>query len=120
MKKMAMAPIPATKVLAKVIQLYKVEAQSALMLISHNQGTVDMTVRANHTINNEAHTVFLKIYFLPASISGNGLLSSSRDILRICLPRKLHNPIVSIVHTKKKVGLRNPLLPFNSSLLLTA
>src|SRR5687767_12060328 len=88
---------PATKVLANVYQLYMVEYQCASILISHSQGTVDITVNTNHTMNNAAHTVFLKIYLRPASMLGNGLLSSSRDNWRILRPSTIHSPMVSMV-----------------------
>jgi hypothetical protein len=53
--------MPDTKELANVYQLYIVEYQCASMLIIHNQGTVEPTVRANHTVNNAARIVPLKI-----------------------------------------------------------
>src|SRR4051794_27805440 len=102
---------PATKLLAKLYQLYMVENQCALMLINQSHGVVEATVKAYHTIYNAAQTVVLKIYLLPASTLGSGLLSSSRELRRICHPSPIHKPIVSTVQTVKNVGLRNPLLP---------
>src|SRR5687768_13472283 len=95
--KIAISARPATNVLAKLYQLYMVEYQCASMLISQSQGTVDITVRANHTMNKAAQTVLLKIYFLPASAFGKGLLSNSRESWRIFLPSIIQRPIVSTV-----------------------
>src|SRR5712671_5986381 len=107
MTKRVIRATPATKVLAKVYQLYMVENQWALILISQSQGTVEATVNANHTIKREAQTVFLKIYFLPSS-TGSGALSISRDMARIFLPNKVHKPIDKTVQIVKKVGFRKP------------
>src|ERR1700748_1421336 len=111
---MAISAQPATNVLAKLYQLNMVEYHKEFKLINQIHGTVDITVSANHTMNNEAQTVFLKMYLLPASISGNGLLSSSRDIFLIFQPSRLHNPIAKNDQIKKKVGFKKPLLPLNS------
>src|SRR5450755_979325 len=112
---MAISDRPPTNVLAKVYQLYMVEYQCASMLISHNQGMVEATVSANHTRNKAAHTVFLKMYRLPLSTSGRGLLSSSRERLLILYPSTIHRPMVRMVHITKKPGFRKALLPSNFS-----
>ena len=104
--------MPATNVLANVYQLYMVENQCALILISHNHGTVEATVNANQNIYTEDQTVFLKIYFFPSSIV-KGVSSISREIWRIFIPSTVHKPIVNVVQVIKKVGLRNPFFPFN-------
>src|SRR4030095_12575919 len=105
--------MPATKVLANVYQLYMVEYQCASMLISHSQGMVEATVNANHTRYKAAHTVFLKMYFLPLSVSGKGFSSSSREIFLILYPNTIHRPMVSMVQTTKKLAFRKTLLPFS-------
>src|SRR5450432_4377377 len=110
---MAMRDMPATNVLAKVYQLYMVEYQCASILINHNQGIVEATVNANHTRNKAAHTVFLKIYFLPLSTSGNGFSSSSRERALILYPNTIHKPMVRMVHITKKLAFRKTLLPFS-------
>jgi hypothetical protein len=56
------------------------------MLINHNQGVVDPTVKPNHTVNNAAITVFLLIQLLPRSVS-IGVASLSADIFLIFIPR---------------------------------
>src|SRR5450631_337610 len=95
-----MSDMPATNVLAKVYQLYMVEYQCASILINHNQ-------------NKAAHTVFLKIYFLPLSTSGNGFSSSSRERALILYPNTIHKPMVRMVHITKKLAFRKTLLPFS-------
>src|SRR5687768_3243131 len=112
--------MPATNVLANVYQLYMVEYQCASMLINHNQGTVDITVKANHTMNNAAHTVVLKIYRRPASTLGSGLLSISLDTLRIFHPSTVHPTMVSTVHITKKVVFKNGVFPFKIASCCTA
>src|SRR5260221_12423681 len=106
--------MPATKLLAKVYQLYIVENQRALMLMSQSQGTTEATVSANHTIYTAAHTVFLKIYFF-ASPRPRGVSSIERESWRIFQPKTIQRPMVSIVLTVKKPGERNPLFPFSAS-----
>src|SRR5450432_2567527 len=103
--------MPDTKVLAKVYQLYMVEDQWGSMLISHNQGVTEATVRTNQTMYRADHTVFLKIYFFP-SLTLSGVSSMERERLRILRPNSVHRPIDRMLHTVKKVGLRKPFLPF--------
>src|SRR5262245_23861226 len=79
----AINAMPDTQLLANVYQLYMVLYQCASILISHSQGTVDITVNANHTMKIAAHTVFFQMNFLPASVSCNGFSSSERESLRI-------------------------------------
>src|SRR5215218_8479971 len=74
--------IPATKVDAKVYQLYMVEYQCALMLMSHNQGIEDNTDNANNTIKMAAHTVLVQMKRLP-SATVNGAASMERESWRI-------------------------------------
>jgi len=109
---------PPTKVLAKVYQLYMVENQWALRLISHNQGVTEATVRPNQTINSADQTEFLKLYFLPY-VMVSGVLSMLREIWRSFQPRKAHRPIVRIVQTMKKGTLRKPLLPLSAGSFAT-
>src|SRR5687767_7347810 len=108
----AISDIPATKVLAKLYQLYIVEYQCASILINQSHGVTDITVSANQTRNIAAQTVFFQIYAFLSSLLFKGLSSSSRDSLRILKPRMLQKPMVSIVHTVKNVIFRNPLFPF--------
>src|SRR3982750_3357662 len=105
--------MPATKVLANVYQLYIVLNQCALILISHNHGTVDATVNANHTIKTADHTVFFQIYLFPSS-TVSGVSSISRLSCRILYPKTVQRPIVSVVQTMKNVGFRNPFFPFST------
>src|SRR6478752_2964271 len=95
--------IPATKVEANVYQLYMVLYQCASILISHNQGVVDITVKPNQTRNNEAQIVFLKMYFLPSSTDNFPDSSNSLLILLILAPRKIQPTMLKVVQTIKNV-----------------
>src|SRR4051812_32822254 len=97
-----------------------VENHFASILINQSQGAVDITVNTNQTMNNEAHTVLVKIYLLLSATVGVGLLSRSYESLRILYPRILHSPIIRIVQMVKNVGLKKELLPFNTSSAFTA
>src|SRR4028119_1153204 len=103
---------PATQVLANVYQLYMVEYQCASMLINHNHGTVDITVRANQTKKIAAQTVLFQMYFFLSSKVCKPPLSIWRDSLRILIPSTLHNPMASIVQIVKNPILRKGVLPF--------
>src|SRR2546423_14956512 len=99
--------MPATKVLAKVYQLYIVEYQWALILISQSQGIDDITVKAKNTIYNAAQTVLFQINFFPSSML-NDLLSILRESFRILRPSNDHSTIVSTVHTVKNPLFKKP------------
>src|SRR5437763_12964852 len=97
----------ATKVEAKVYQLYIVEYQCALRLMSQNRGMEDITVSAKSTMNKAAQTVLSQIYLLPCS-TFNGVLSMLREMLRILRPSRDQPTSVMMVHTVKKPLLRKP------------
>src|SRR5829696_3358044 len=101
--------IPATKDEAKVYQLYMVEYQCASILINHNHGIDDKTVRPNNTAKTAAQTVLSQMYFFP-SANDKGLLSISLERERIFLPRSHQPTIVIIVQTAKNVLFRKPAL----------
>src|SRR3569833_3171421 len=108
--------MPDTNELANAYQLYLVLYQFASMLIIHNQGTVEPTVKANQTIKRDAVTVFLQIKLLPTSWFCSAAASASLLSLRIRTPSRLHRPIASSVQIRKKVGFKKPNF-FNTSWL---
>ena len=68
--------MPATKVLANVYQLYMVEYQCASMLISHNQGMVDITVkRKPYDENAPPKPYFSRYISCPASTFHRAFIS---------------------------------------------
>src|SRR5687768_16512081 len=109
---MVMSATPATKLLANVYQLYMVEYQCALRLISHSQGMDDITVSANNTMKIAAHTVLFQIYFL-LSPSDNLRSSMLVESERIFLPSSHDPTMVMMVQMVKNSRFRNPFLWFN-------
>src|SRR6266513_3594377 len=98
----------ATKVLAKVYQLYMVLYQCESILINHNHGIDDITVNAKTTIKIAAQTVLFHIYFLPSSTEARGLLSRLRESFLIFQPNNDHDAIVKMVQPVKKVLFKKP------------
>src|SRR4051812_16480959 len=96
-----------------------VEYQCASMLISHIQGVVDITVRANHTIYNAAQTVLFHVYLFFCSRS-MGPASVSSDSFRIFRPSKVQRPMVRIVQIVKNGWFRNGVFPFSTGSASTA
>ena len=117
--KHSITDMPDTQVLAKVYQLYMVEYQWASMLISQSQGVVDITVSANQTINNAAHTVFFQIYFFP-SLHPSELHRLHGISFCTLYPRTAQRPMVRMVQMVKNGILRKAVLPFNIGSFATA